>query len=138
MDDAIAEKPSPSVFRVLIIDDSRATRLVIRTFMREFGYETEEAPDGSEAMKFFAAGKSVDLIICDWEMPVMSGIEFVRAFRGSDSASAQTTPIVMSTTLNAVEKISEALEAGATDYIMKPFTKEIFAAKLDLLGIEHK
>lgn len=123
--------------RVLIIDDSRATRLVIRTFMREFGFETEEAPDGLEALKLFTPSKQIDLIVCDWEMPNMSGVEFVRNFR-ANFPSLQSVPIIMATTLNAAEQIAEALTAGATDYIMKPFTKDIFESKLDLLGIEHK
>ena len=128
---------SGSAFRVLIIDDSRATRLVIRTFMREFGFQTEEAPDGAEAMKILSANKTFGLIVCDWEMPVMSGIEFVRHYRGSNCPRSQETPILMSTSVNATERIAEALTAGATDYIMKPFTKDIFSSKLDVLGIEH-
>ena len=125
-------------FRVLIVEDSRATRVVIRTMMREFGFETDEAPDGSEAIKFLSLGKCVNLIVCDWEMPVMTGVEFVRNYRGSNLPLCRDTPILMATTRNTVEYIQEALAAGANDYIMKPFTKEIFAAKLDLLYIEYK
>ena len=128
----------PEAFRVLIIDDSRATRMVIRAIMRDFGFETDEAPDGSEAMNFFSSGKCVGLIVCDWEMPVMNGIEFVRAYRGSNLTLSRDTPILMSTSINTTEQIQEALVAGANDYIMKPFNKEIFGAKLDLLGIDHK
>ena len=127
----------PDSFRVLIIDDSRATRLVIRTFMKDFGFETEEAPDGAEALKLLTLGKCVNLIVCDWEMPVMSGLEFVRAYRSSNLPLSRDTPVLMSTGLNSVEHIQEALTAGANDYIMKPFSKEIFAAKLDVLGIDH-
>ena len=138
----MANEPPPEVkpdgFRVLIIDDSRAARLVIRTFMKEFGFEIDEAPDGAEAMKFLSLGKCVSLIVCDWEMPVMTGVEFVRAYRGSNLPQCRDTPILMSTSLNSVEHIQEALGAGANDYIMKPFSKEIFASKLDLLGIDHK
>lgn len=136
-DEATSTGERPA-YRVLIIDDSRATRLVIRTFMKDFGFETEEAQNGAEALKFLSSNRKVDLIICDWEMPVMTGVEFVRQYRNSTCPGAQEIPIVMSTTLNAAEQIAEALSAGATDYIMKPFTKEIFAAKLDLLGIDHK
>ena len=137
MDDP-APAPKPEAFRVLIIDDTRAARLVIRNFMREFGFETDEAPDGAEAIRLLSTGKIVHLIICDWEMPVMTGLEFVRAYRGSSLPSHSETPILMATSANTTEKIEEALNAGATDYLMKPFTKEMFASKLDLLGIEHK
>ena len=128
----------PDAFRVLIIDDSRAIRMVIRNLMRDFGFETEEAPDGAEALRFFTSGKTVNLIICDWEMPVLSGVDFVRQYRGSNLALSRDTPILMSTSVTAVERIEEALVAGANDYLMKPFSKEMFASKLDLLGIDHK
>ena len=133
-----ASPSKPEVFRVLIVDDSRAIRMVIRNLMRDFGFESEEAPDGAEALRFFTSGKTVNLIICDWEMPVMSGVEFVRQYRRSSLPLSQETPILMSTSVTAVERIEEALAAGATDYVMKPFNKEIFASKLDLLGIDHK
>ena len=138
MSDELASASTPDAFRVLIIDDSRAVRLVIRNFMRDFGFETAEAPDGSEAMRFLSAGKLVNLIICDWEMPVMTGVEFVRAYRGSTLPQKSETPILMWTSLNAAAQIQEAMAAGANDYLMKPFTKEMFASKLDSLGIEHK
>ena len=128
----------PEAFRVLIVEDSRATRMVIRAFMLEFGFEIDEASDGSEALKFLSSGKCVKLIVCDWEMPVMNGLEFVRNYRASNLPFCRDTPILMSTRLNTTEAIQKALATGANDYIMKPFTKEIFASKLDLLGIDHK
>jgi two-component system, chemotaxis family, chemotaxis protein CheY len=131
--DATPERP----LRVLIIDDSRATRMVIRNFMREFGFTTEEAVDGNDALNFLSRDSNFDLFVVDWEMPGISGVEFVRQFRARP-VTGNPIPILMATTVNAFERIAEALEAGASDYIMKPFTKEIFAAKLDLLGIDHK
>jgi two-component system, chemotaxis family, chemotaxis protein CheY len=133
---ASEQKPAESrPPRVLIVEDSRATRMVIRNFMKEFGFAVEEAGDGQEALKLLARDSQFNLFVVDWEMPVMNGIDFVRQYRAS---SMPQIPILMSTTVNAFEKIAEALEAGASDYIMKPFTKEIFATKLDLLGIDHK
>ena len=121
---------------VLTVDDSRASRLVITKFLADLGFQATEAADGGEGLRYLRAGRKFDVLLVDWEMPGMSGIEFIRTVR-ADPAHADT-PIIMISTLNSSDRMVEAIEAGANEYIMKPFTKEILAMKLEILGVESK
>lgn len=121
---------------VLTVDDSRASRLVIGRFLTDLGFRVTEAEDGNEGLRHLRGGGKFDVILVDWEMPGMSGVEFIRAVRSE--AATMDTPIIMISTLNSSDRLVEALEAGANEYIMKPFTKEILSMKLDLLGVESK
>jgi two-component system chemotaxis response regulator CheY len=102
--------------------------------MSEMGFQVIEVTNGLEGLNLLKKGSKFDVLLVDWEMPGMSGIEFIRKVR-SDDANKET-PIIMVSSRNARDNLMEAIEAGANEYIMKPFTKEILAMKLELLGVE--
>ena len=117
--------------RALVIDDSRAVRAIIGTMLRENGWEVVEAANGQEGLDQLDRTAGIELVLVDWNMPVMDGLEFiqaVRAHRMYDSVN-----IVMVTTEAEHTQVVRAMTAGANEYVMKPFTKEILAAKLSLL-----
>jgi two-component system, chemotaxis family, chemotaxis protein CheY len=118
----------------LIIDDSRAMRLILSRMLAELGMEVADAANGRLALDMLDAGLEPQLMLVDWNMPEMSGIEFVVAVRQPPYAS--TARIVMVTTETDLPRVVEALQSGADEYVMKPFTKESIFAKLALLGIE--
>ena len=120
--------------RALIIDDSRAIRRILGQTMRELGFAISEAANGKEALDCLETAESpVKLILVDWNMPEMNGLEFVSRLR-NDKRWDQAK-VVMVTTETAMEQMIKALEAGANEYVMKPFTKDVIADKLRLLGI---
>lgn len=118
----------------LIVDDSKAMRMVLRKIMSEAGYEVSEAGDGSEALIRLKELDHVDLMLVDWNMPVMDGLEFVRAVR--ENSMYDEILVMMVTTEDGMEKIVEALEAGANEYVMKPFTSESIIEKMEILGLD--
>jgi two-component system chemotaxis response regulator CheY len=106
---------------------------MLSKIVAESGFEVVQATNGKEALTTMAReGASINLVLVDWNMPEMSGIEFVGQMR-SQPAFAQI-PIVMVTTKNEIEQIASALEAGANEYVMKPFTREVIQDKLRLVG----
>lgn len=116
--------------RVLIIDDSAVMRKIIQRNIQQSGLlvdEFVEAGDGREGLEK-ATSNNIDLILCDWNMPNMTGIDFVKALRGSGQKS--TVPIVMVTTEGSETKIEEAKNSGANGYLTKPFTPEQLKSKL--------
>jgi two-component system, chemotaxis family, chemotaxis protein CheY len=119
--------------RALIVDDSRAMRLMIARIMGELGFETVEAPNGKEAMQALASSPSLDVALVDWNMPEMNGYEFLCALRAGSVQSG--VPVIMVTTETETAQIVKALEAGANEYVMKPFTKDVLRDKLDMLQI---
>ncbi len=119
--------------RALIIDDSRTMRMIIGKIVREIGFETTEAGDGQEALKRLAETGTPDLMLVDWNMPGMNGYEFVVAARANPQHSSSR--IVMVTTESELSQIAKALDAGANEYVMKPFTKEVLQEKLAILGV---
>ncbi|HET6842197.1 MAG TPA: response regulator [Candidatus Angelobacter sp.] len=118
--------------RALVIDDSTATRGIIKQMLCELGFTTFEAADGRAGLERLHELGNMDLVLVDWNMPGMDGIEFLRALRAE--ALFATLPVLMVSTNNDAEKIATSLEAGASEYIMKPFTEEIIRSKLELLG----
>lgn len=115
----------------LVVDDSRTVRLVIRSILADLGIDTVEAGNGQEALLRLAEFPEIGLALVDWNMPVMDGLEFVvavRAQRGLDGLR-----LVMVTTETESEQMLRAMAAGANEYVMKPFTKEVLVAKLSLL-----
>jgi two-component system chemotaxis response regulator CheY len=120
--------------KALIVDDSKTIRKILGRILRELGYETCEAGTGLEGLKVMESEETnVDLILADWNMPEMNGLEMLKRLRqNSDLASLK---IVMVTTETELDHVTMALEAGANEYIMKPFNKEILREKLELLGI---
>ncbi len=120
--------------KAMIIDDSRAMRRILGHTVRELGFDVSEASNGREALrKLDDMGPPVRLMLVDWNMPEMNGLEFVTRLRQDERFQASL--IVMVTTETAVDQMVNALEAGANEYVMKPFTKEIIQDKLRLLGL---
>ena len=122
--------------KAMIIDDSRAMRRILGETIRELGFEVTEASNGRDALaKLDNMGPPVRLMLVDWNMPEMNGLEFITQLRQDERF--QGSLIVMVTTETAVDQMVNALEAGANEYVMKPFTKEIIQDKLRLLGLLH-
>jgi two-component system chemotaxis response regulator CheY len=119
--------------RALIIDDSRVVRIIIGQILRDMQMEVVEAGDGREALEQMKLWPDVSLVLVDWNMPVMNGLEFILAVRAQRSYDA--VRIVMVTTETEAVQVARALDAGANEYVMKPFTREILAAKLNLLDV---
>jgi len=119
--------------QVLVVDDSSTTRLIIGRILREAGLDVLEAGDGRQALERLQDAPDVALMLVDWNMPVMDGLEFVKAVRADRAFDG--VRIMMVTTETEQDQVVRALEAGADEYLMKPFTKEVLAAKLSLLDV---
>jgi two-component system chemotaxis response regulator CheY len=118
--------------RCLIVDDSKVIRMVARKILQELGFETEEAADGQQAVDA-CKRQMPEAVLLDWNMPVMDGIEFLKTLRAMPGG---TGPIVVfCTTENDIKHIQEAIEAGANEYIMKPFDNEIIQSKFSQVGL---
>jgi two-component system chemotaxis response regulator CheY len=118
--------------RCLIIDDSSVIRKVARRIIEGFGFTITEAADGCLALD--ACVKEMpEAILLDWNMPVMDGYEFLRALRAMPGGDRPK--VVFCTTENDLAHIARAMHAGADEYIMKPFDKEIVEAKLQEVGL---
>jgi two-component system, chemotaxis family, chemotaxis protein CheY len=118
--------------RALIVDDSRAIRSIIKSILKGLGFETLEAGHGREGLDRLQESGPVELAMVDWNMPEMNGFEFVKAVRAE--AKFQDMQLVMCTTETDIGDVARALEAGANEYLMKPFNKEAVLEKLALLG----
>ena len=118
--------------KAMVVDDSRAVRMIVSRILREVGYEVCEAGNGKEALAKLAGEGDVSLVLVDWNMPEMDGLEFVRRMR-SDPGKAGIK-IMMVTTETEMERMATALEVGVDEYVMKPFTKEVVTDKLRLVG----
>lgn len=120
--------------KALVIDDSRAMRMVIKRIVIGLGFDVCEAGNGQEALDVLAAGGALpDVALIDWNMPVMTGLEFVTAVRGEPDYRGIT--LMMVTTESERSQIARALAAGAHEYLIKPFTEDAMVSKLDLLGL---
>ncbi len=119
--------------RALVVDDSRAIRSIIGKTVKELGFELFEAGHGREALDRLAEVGPVDLILVDWNMPEMNGFDFLVAARAN--AAWKDTVIMMVTTETEMSQMQRALEAGANEYVMKPFTKDVLREKLQLVGL---
>jgi two-component system chemotaxis response regulator CheY len=116
----------------LIVDDSKVIRKVARHIMEGLSFAVEEAADGEEALAHCRAA-TPDVILLDWNMPVMSGMEFLVAFNDMDFD--ERPKVVFCTTENSIEHIRAAIEAGADEYVMKPFDRDTIEGKLQLVGV---
>jgi two-component system chemotaxis response regulator CheY len=119
--------------RALIVDDSKSMRMIIGKALQDIGIEVTEAGDGQQALDRLNQGQQVDLMLIDWNMPVMNGFDLVRAVRANVLLS--DVRIMMVTTETSLGSMQQALEAGANEYLMKPFTREVLQEKLALLGL---
>jgi two-component system chemotaxis response regulator CheY len=117
--------------RALIVDDSKTVRLILTRLLREVGFQSfAQAGDGQEALDRLRESKP-ELVLVDWNMPVMSGLEFLVEMRSH--RQYDDVVVVMVTTESEMSQVASALEAGANEYVMKPFTKEVIQEKLALL-----
>lgn len=116
--------------KVLIVDDSRAMRSVIGRLVKKLGHETVEAGHGREALEKLAAGERIDVALVDWNMPLMNGLELVVAVRANPTHA--NLPLLMVTSETEVERVVAAMEAGADEYLMKPFTDQELATKIEM------
>ncbi|MBF0251625.1 MAG: response regulator [Alphaproteobacteria bacterium] len=116
----------------MIVDDSKVIRMVARKILAELGFETPEAADGQQALDQCKQAIP-DAVLLDWNMPVMDGITFLRELRALPGGDKPV--VVFCTTENDIEHIQAAIEAGANEYIMKPFDSEIIQAKFAQVGL---
>jgi two-component system chemotaxis response regulator CheY len=109
--------------KALVVDDSRAVRMILARTLKELGYEVREASNGREALEVIEAEKSaVKLVLADWNMPEINGLELLKRLRQDPELSSLV--VVMVTTETELDQMTAALEAGANEYVMKPFTNE--------------
>lgn len=120
--------------KALIIDDSRAMRLILGRILEQFGYQICAASNGRDALNLLGReSPKIDVMLVDWNMPEMNGLEFVKAIR--KHPGYLSVPLMMVTTETEADQMIAALDAGANEYVMKPFTDDVIADKLRLIGV---
>jgi two-component system, chemotaxis family, chemotaxis protein CheY len=121
------------LMRALVVEDSKTIRMILCEYLRKMNIEVVEAADGREALERLKEMSPPDLVLVDWNMPVMSGIDFIRAVR--ELHVYDPLPLIMVTTNSESEYIGTAMEAGANEYIQKPCTLDALREKIELLGL---
>ena len=116
----------------LVVDDSKVIRKVARHILESLDISVTEAVDGRDALNQCEASVP-DVVLLDWNMPVMSGMEFLRLLR--QRGHSDQPKVVFCTTENDMAHLRAALEAGADEYVMKPFDRETLHVKLQLVGV---
>ena len=116
----------------LVVDDSSVIRKVARRILEGLDFQIVEAEDGQKALEVCKRAMP-EAVLLDWNMPVMNGIDFLRALRGMQGGDAPV--VVFCTTENDIKHIQEAVAAGANEYIMKPFDTDIIQAKFQQVGL---
>jgi two-component system chemotaxis response regulator CheY len=124
-------KEAADVKLCLVVDDSRVVRKVARRILEDLGFDVAEAGDGVEALAWVRTAMP-DVVLLDWNMPVMNGLEFLRQLRQEPGGEAPR--VVFCSVENDLDRIRQALDEGANEYIMKPFDGDIIASKLALAG----
>ncbi|MBL9084651.1 MAG: response regulator [Planctomycetales bacterium] len=117
----------------LVIDDSRPIRRIESGILNELGFETSTAENGRQGLEQLQTTTLPDVVLVDWNMPEMNGLEFIQAVR--KEARFASLPVLMVTTETETEQMLKALEAGANEYLMKPFQKEGLVEKLRMVGV---
>jgi two-component system chemotaxis response regulator CheY len=117
----------------LIVDDSTTIRMILKAHLKKLGFEVTEAINGRDALDRLEEIGRFDLVMVDWNMPEMDGISFIKAVRAQ--AAYAGLPMMMVTTNTERDQVARALDAGADEYIMKPFTGDMIREKLELLGL---
>jgi two-component system chemotaxis response regulator CheY len=118
--------------RALIVDDSRFVRGYLRGLLEEKGIECEEAADGQQGIDRLSEGEPFDVALVDWNMPVMDGLEMLKTMRSTGYSDVK---VMMVTTEAENDFIVRALDAGADEYLMKPFDDEALTEKLAMMGL---
>ena len=121
--------------KALIVDDAKVVRVALGRIMNQLGFETVDAADGQQALDQMAANPDVDVVMLDWNMPVMNGYDFLVALRAMPE-HASNPKVIMVTTETGMPSMLKALAAGADEYVMKPFDKEMILSKLEIVGLE--
>jgi two-component system chemotaxis response regulator CheY len=116
----------------LVVDDSKVIRKVARHILETLDFDVREACDGQEALEQVREDRP-DVVLLDWNMPVMSGIEFLRAL--GEEGLARRPKVIFCTTENGIAHIRAAIDAGADEYVMKPFDRETLESKFQLVGV---
>ena len=116
----------------LVVDDSKVVRKFGRRILEGRGFRVEEATDGQDALEKASKNKP-DLILLDWNMPIMDGITFLRKYR--EVPANHSTIVIFCTTENDASHMQEGMSAGASEYVMKPFDDEIIKTKLVQTGL---
>jgi len=119
--------------RALVAEDSKTIRMILCEYLRKMDIQVVEAADGREALERLKKMSPPDLVLVDWNMPVMSGIDFIRAVR--ELHVYDPLPLIMVTTNSESDFVGTAMDAGANEYIQKPCTMDSLRQKLDLLGL---
>lgn len=124
--------------RAMVVDDSRAIRMILSKTLSSLGFEVSQASNGREALDRLvdvhdAADAPLSVVLVDWNMPEMNGLEFVQNVRANPEY--REIKLMMVTTETQIEQMTRALEAGANEYVMKPFTEEVISDKLRLMGV---
>jgi two-component system chemotaxis response regulator CheY len=119
--------------RAIVVDDSRATRSLLRRLLTGMGFEVIEAGNGSEALEVLAGADPVQLALVDWNMPVMDGLEFVKALRTHREYADMV--VMMVSAESDQTKMARALMMGADEFVIKPLTAEILQVKLEMLEV---
>ncbi len=121
--------------KALIVDDAKVVRVALSRIMNQLGYEAVTAEDGQQALAAMAEHPDTDVVMLDWNMPVMNGYDFLITLR--EMPEHATNPkVIMVTTETGMPQMLKALAGGADEYIMKPFDKEMVAGKLQMVGLE--
>src|ERR1039457_4841507 len=120
--------------KALVVDDSKTIRIIIRRILIDLGFEVLEATNDIHALEVIEPEKdAVKLVLADWNMPEMNGLELLKRLRQDPELSS--LKIIMVTTETELSQMASALDAGANEYVMKPFTKDILKEKLELVGV---
>ena len=117
----------------LVVDDSDVIRKILTAYLQKLGFQVTSAVNGREALDRLHRMEKADVALVDWNMPEMDGITFLREVRADVNYDA--LPVMMVTTNSEMHHVSQALAAGANEYIMKPFTADMLKEKLELLGV---
>ena len=116
--------------KFLVVDDSVTMRRIVANSLKNLGYtQFVEAVDGKDALDKLAADDAINFVITDWNMPVLSGLELIKAIRGDDKL--KELPVLMVTTRGVKEDIVEALSAKVNNYIVKPFSPQVLKEKIE-------
>lgn len=119
----------------LVVDDSSAMRRILRNTLLGLGFDVREAENGREALALLAKEETpISLCLVDWNMPEMDGLELLKRLRNTPEFGAMV--VIMVTSDTELAHIAQALEAGANEYVMKPFTRDILVGKLELAGVQ--
>ena len=119
--------------KAMVVDDSKAIRMILSQVLQNCHFVVEQAANGKQALEALPRNRDLSLILVDWNMPEMNGLDFVKEVRANSRYN--DIQIMMVTTETEVEQMVRAIEAGANEFVMKPFNQEIILDKLRLLGV---